>query len=218
MNGRINAATRTRFRTAKNETATLPFREDGCDASLRQEEVRMRNDRKLESMTLVDIASTLQLITDQFADIGRKVAYDSPEHVMATGRPDNLHRSVTNLVENAVRFGGEAAIRLRVAADQLTIDVEDDGPGISDAQKKNVLEPFVRGDNARNMDESRGLRSRPFDRQRHRARAWWRAVAARPAAARTGGSHSAAGSPAEPALRGVRSISQAASESGCDCS
>ena len=117
----------------------------------------LRNDRKLESMTLVDIASTLQLITDQFADIGHKVAYDGPEHAMATVRPDDLHRSVTNLVENAVRFGGEAAIRLHVSADQLTIDVEDDGPGISDAQKKNVLEPFVRGDNARNMDEAAGF-------------------------------------------------------------
>ena len=117
----------------------------------------LRNDRRLESMTLVDIASTLQLVTDQFADMGRKVAYDGPAHAKATARPDDLHRSVTNLVENAVRFGAEAVIRLRVSADQLTIDVEDDGPGISDAQKKNVLEPFVRGDDARNMDEAAGF-------------------------------------------------------------
>jgi signal transduction histidine kinase len=117
----------------------------------------LRNDRRLESMTLVDIASTLQLVTDQFADMGRKVAYDGPAHAMATVRPDDLHRSVTNLVENAVRFGAEATIRLRVSADRLTIDVEDDGPGISDAQKNNVLEPFVRGDDARNMNEAAGF-------------------------------------------------------------
>ena len=55
------------------------------------------------------------------------------------------------------RFGAEATIRLRVSADQLTIDVEDDGPVISDAQKQNVLEPFVRGDDARNMDEAAGF-------------------------------------------------------------
>jgi signal transduction histidine kinase len=72
-------------------------------------------------------------------------------------RPDDLHRSVTNLVENAVRFGAEAVIRLRVSGDQLTIDVEDDGPGISDAQKQNMLEPFVRGDDARNMDDATGF-------------------------------------------------------------
>jgi signal transduction histidine kinase len=76
---------------------------------------------------------------------------------MATARPDDLHRSVTNLVENAVRFGGEATIRLGVAPDHITIDVEDDGPGISDADKANVLQPFVRGDDARNMDEAEGF-------------------------------------------------------------
>jgi signal transduction histidine kinase len=117
----------------------------------------LRNDRKLESMTLVDIASTLQLITDQFADMGHKVGYDGPGHAMATARPDDLHRSVTNLVENAVRFGAEAVIRLSLSPDHVTIDVEDDGPGISDARKTNMLEPFVRGDDARNMDEAAGF-------------------------------------------------------------
>jgi signal transduction histidine kinase len=117
----------------------------------------LRNDRKLESMTLVDIATTLQLITDQFTDMGHKVVYDGPEHAMATARPDDLHRSVTNLVENAVRFGAEARIRLVVAADLITIEVEDDGPGISDARKEVMLEPFVRGDDARNMDEASGF-------------------------------------------------------------
>jgi signal transduction histidine kinase len=117
----------------------------------------LRNDRKLESMTLVDIATTLQLVADQFADMGRKVAYDGPQHAMATVRPDDLHRSVTNLVENAVRFGAEATIRLAVSTDHVTIEVEDDGPGISDARKDVMLEPFVRGDDARNMDEAAGF-------------------------------------------------------------
>jgi signal transduction histidine kinase len=117
----------------------------------------LRNDRKLEAMTLVDIASTLQLVTDQFGDIGRKVSYDGPPHAMATVRPDDLLRSITNLVENAVRFGAEATIRLRTSPNLVIIDVEDDGPGISDAQKSNVLEPFVRGDDARNMDETSGF-------------------------------------------------------------
>jgi signal transduction histidine kinase len=117
----------------------------------------LRNDRKLEAMTLVDVASTLQLITDQFCDMGHKVAYDGPEHAMATLRPDDLHRSITNLVENAVRFGAEATIRLAVSPKNVTIDVEDDGPGISDAHKDIMLEPFVRGDDARNMDEAAGF-------------------------------------------------------------
>ena len=117
----------------------------------------LRNDRKLESMTLADIASTLQLITDQFADMGHKVAYDGPGHAMATVRPDDLHRAVTNLVENAVRFGAEVTIRLTPSLEQMAIEIEDDGPGISDARKDVMLQPFVRGDDARNMDEASGF-------------------------------------------------------------
>lgn len=117
----------------------------------------LRNDRKIEAVTLVDIASTLQLVADQFGDMGHVVHYDGPPSATAAARPDDLHRGVTNLVENAVRFGAEVTIRLDVSGDKLVIDVEDDGPGISDARKQEMLEPFVRGDDARTMDESTGF-------------------------------------------------------------
>ena len=127
----------------------------------------LRNGRRLEAMTLVDIASTLALITDQFGDIGRKVAYDGPAHAMATVRPDDLHRAVTNLVENAAvrRRGGDPPPRLRGSVHDRC---RGDGPGISDALKQNMLEPFVRGDEARNMDEARASAS-AFPSQTHRA-------------------------------------------------
>ncbi|TYL85728.1 ATP-binding protein [Bradyrhizobium cytisi] len=117
----------------------------------------LRNDRKIEAITLVDIASTLQLIADQFGDMGHVVHYEGPLSATAAARPDDLHRGVTNLVENAVRFGAEVTIRLDVSGTKLVIDVEDDGPGISDARKQEMLEPFVRGDDARTMDESTGF-------------------------------------------------------------
>ncbi len=117
----------------------------------------LRNDRKVEAITLVDIASTLQLIADQFGDMGHVVHYDGPASATAAARPDDLHRGVTNLVENAVRFGAEVTIRLDISGTKLIIDVEDDGPGISDARKQEMLEPFVRGDDARTMDDSTGF-------------------------------------------------------------
>ena len=48
-------------------------------------------------------------------------------------------------------------IRLRVSPDTVTIEIEDDGPGICDARKDVMLEPFVRGDDARNMGETAGF-------------------------------------------------------------
>ena len=44
-----------------------------------------------------------------------------------------------------------------VSGRAATIEIEDDGPGISDARKPVMIEPFVRGDDARNMDEATGF-------------------------------------------------------------
>jgi signal transduction histidine kinase len=117
----------------------------------------LRNDRKLEVMTLVDLATVLQLIADQFTDMGHSVAYAGPEHAVAMARPDDIRRGITNLVENAVRFASDTTIRLSMWQGQAIIDVDDDGPGIAETQKGKVLEPFVRGDDARNMNEASGF-------------------------------------------------------------
>jgi signal transduction histidine kinase len=117
----------------------------------------LQNNRRNEAMTLTDIASSLQLVADQFSDMGHSVSYAGPDHAMATVRPDDLHRCITNLVENAARFGKATIIRLTPSAEGTTIEIEDDGPGISDAQKEMMLQPFVRGDSARNMDEAAGF-------------------------------------------------------------
>jgi signal transduction histidine kinase len=117
----------------------------------------LRNDRRPESMTLTDVASSLQLVADQFSDMGHKVRYVGPDHLTAMVRPDDLHRCVTNLVENAVRFGTETCIRLAPSADGAAIEIEDDGPGISEERKDIMLQPFVRGDSARNMDDAAGF-------------------------------------------------------------
>ena len=117
----------------------------------------LKNDRKPQAMTLVDLASALQLVADQFADAGHRVTYVGPVHAMAMARPDDLHRCVTNLVENATRFGTETTIRLTLAVGGAVIEVEDDGPGISEAHKQSMLKPFVRGDSARNMNDSAGF-------------------------------------------------------------
>jgi signal transduction histidine kinase len=117
----------------------------------------LRNDRRPESMTLTDIASSLQLVADQFSDMGRKVSYVGPDHLTAMVRPDDLHRCVTNIVENAVRFGTETRIRLALSAEGAAIEIEDNGPGIAHERKDIMLQPFVRGDSARNMDEAAGF-------------------------------------------------------------
>ncbi|WP_407120180.1 ATP-binding protein [Bradyrhizobium sp. STM 3561] len=107
--------------------------------------------------TLVDVAALLQMVCDQFSDSGHAVHYLGPDRAAFIVRPDEINRAVTNLVENATRFGTEVRVELLIAGDQIIIDVVDDGPGIPNEKKAAMLEPFVRGEEARTMDETAGF-------------------------------------------------------------
>jgi signal transduction histidine kinase len=119
--------------------------------------VFLRDGRTREAATVVDIASTLQTICDQFTDLGHNVHYEGPDHATLTVRPDDLRRAVANLVDNAVRYGSHTTVRLTGDEAGLCIAVDDDGPGIVDASKDAMQEAFVRGDDARTMDDRAGF-------------------------------------------------------------
>jgi signal transduction histidine kinase len=117
----------------------------------------LREGRSQEAATMIDVAISLHTICDQFADIGRNVSYDGPQHVAIEAQPGALHRAVSNLIDNAVRYGDSALVRLTVEPATVVIAIEDDGPGIPDGEKDAMLEPFVRGDAARRMDQQSGF-------------------------------------------------------------
>jgi signal transduction histidine kinase len=68
------------------------------------------------------------------------------------GRLSLLRRAVTNLVDNAVTHGGRAIVRLVDDGRALRVVVEDDGPGIPEADLARATEPYVRLDASRSAD------------------------------------------------------------------
>ena len=64
-----------------------------------------------------------------------------------------LKRAILNLVSNAARFGDMVVLRASADRAWLSIDVEDDGPGIPLAERDNVFRAFYRLDHARNQDK-----------------------------------------------------------------
>jgi signal transduction histidine kinase len=59
---------------------------------------------------------------------------------------------VVNLVDNALKYGERARLRLRVTGDRCVLEVDDDGPGIPDGLQERVFEPFFRAEASRNRD------------------------------------------------------------------
>jgi signal transduction histidine kinase len=70
-------------------------------------------------------------------------------------RPGLARRVVTNLVDNAQRHA-RASVTVRTGAHAdgtVTLEVEDDGPGVQPADRERVFARFTRLDNARSHDE-----------------------------------------------------------------
>jgi two-component system, OmpR family, osmolarity sensor histidine kinase EnvZ len=63
-----------------------------------------------------------------------------------------LKRAVINLVTNAMRYGDRVVLRAAREGEWLRIEVDDNGPGIPEAERENVFRPFYRIDESRNQD------------------------------------------------------------------
>ncbi|GAB5446541.1 MAG: ATP-binding protein [Gymnodinialimonas sp.] len=72
-------------------------------------------------------------------------------------RPMAVQRAVTNLVSNALRYGGTTAVSVTVQDRTLRITVEDAGPGIPADRREDALRPFIRLDTARNQNQGSGV-------------------------------------------------------------
>ncbi|MXW07495.1 MAG: HAMP domain-containing protein, partial [Gammaproteobacteria bacterium] len=66
--------------------------------------------------------------------------------------PNALRRCVTNLVQNAMQYGKNVRVQVRVTQEDAEIHVLDDGPGIPKAERQRILQPFVRLDKSRNLE------------------------------------------------------------------
>jgi signal transduction histidine kinase len=91
-------------------------------------------------------------ICDDLSDLGQPVTFVEGGKLSYRCRPDGLRRAVRNLVENAVRYGGEARVFIRQSEATIDIVVEDRGPGIPEAMKEKVFAPFFRLEASRNRD------------------------------------------------------------------
>jgi signal transduction histidine kinase len=98
----------------------------------------------------VDIDALLEELQRRYAEVNASVAIEGRAAAPFTGKPLALKRCLGNLVDNALQYGEHATIAVTDSADELTIRVLDDGPGIPQAEIERVFEPFYRLESSRN--------------------------------------------------------------------
>ena len=117
-------------------------------ARLDENEARVKTDLKL----------LIQEVAQQFSAHARKLTLELRDTISVPVRPLLLKRALSNLLDNAIKYGGgEITVRLWREEGNIMITVADHGTGIPHAQHATVKRPFVRLESARSNSTGSGL-------------------------------------------------------------
>ncbi|MCP1644923.1 signal transduction histidine kinase [Pseudomonas citronellolis] len=98
----------------------------------------------------LDVNALLQSLQADLEEQGVRIAVQGRAQQPLPGYPLSLRRALDNLVENALRYAGDAEIRVKDGPHRLSLRVLDRGPGIPPDQLERVSEPFYRVEASRN--------------------------------------------------------------------
>lgn len=105
-----------------------------------------------ESPAPLDLAALLRAIAGSRSELGQRVAYRGPETFPFHGRAASLGRCFDNLVDNAVKYGGEADVLLEGEGGRAVVRIGDRGPGIPPQYREAALAPFFRLETSRSRE------------------------------------------------------------------
>lgn len=140
--------TALRIKTELIEDAEL--REDMIASIQRMESITasalefLQGGAHAEPMRCADLSELLESECQEFAELGRPASFTGAYGIRCNCRPDALARAVRNLIDNAIKYGGEAQVALRVDAEWVEISVADNGPGIAPELRERAVRPFER--------------------------------------------------------------------------
>ncbi|MCK4608725.1 MAG: HAMP domain-containing histidine kinase [Gammaproteobacteria bacterium] len=112
-----------------------------------------RDDARHDNTEHFDLNALLDSVCNDMSDTGFAVTYNGGEKRLPfTGDINNLKRAFSNLIGNAVKYGGQADVRLYCGDKQIKIEIDDRGPGIPDTDLERVFTPFYRVEQSRSRE------------------------------------------------------------------
>ena len=111
-----------------------------------------------ETPIATDLHALLEGLAGRELARGQRPEIDIAGVSTANIRPKAVTRAVTNLLDNAAKYGGGAvAIRATTVDEEICIEIADRGPGIPDEETERLKRPFTRLDTARSNATGTGL-------------------------------------------------------------
>lgn len=102
----------------------------------------------------LDLSSMVEDVVEDAAFTGKSVQLGLSEPAPVEVDAIGVRRLLDNLVENAVKYGDRAEVRIFTDRSDAVAEVADEGPGLSDDELERVFEPFYRSASARRSDKA----------------------------------------------------------------
>jgi signal transduction histidine kinase len=111
-----------------------------------------RDDAANEPVASVDVAAIVAALCGDHQAAGRDVTYSGPDSLELMARPIAFKRAINNFVDNAIKYGKSARVSLDPGYEELSIYIDDDGPGIPVEERERVFAPFIRLESSRSRE------------------------------------------------------------------
>jgi signal transduction histidine kinase len=111
-----------------------------------------RDEMTSEPARRADLTALVESIVHDMADAGRDVALAPAKQILLECRPTALKRAITNLIDNALKYGKKAQVTIASAPKMVEITVDDEGPGIPEQELARVFQPFYRVEGSRSRE------------------------------------------------------------------
>lgn len=112
----------------------------------------VRQSGDVEPTRAVDVTALLDSLCEDLCDLGMAVSFVEADKQVLDVRPVSLKRALRNIIENAVKYGGQAEVSVQPRDNNLVVTVRDTGPGIPADMLISVFEPFVRVEASRSRN------------------------------------------------------------------
>ena len=99
-----------------------------------------------------EIASLITLLVKKYNL--KNISLEKSEEAIFNGRKNLIQRCLSNLIDNALKFGENVKINQFISKRKIIISIEDDGPGIPVSEFEHVFKPFYKIDKSRNKAKS----------------------------------------------------------------
>jgi signal transduction histidine kinase len=111
-----------------------------------------RDEAAGEPRRRTDVSALLAGLVDDMADTGLAVTMGPAQPIVCECQPRALKRALSNLLDNAVKYGKRAQAAIQPTAQGVEITIDDEGPGIPEDELARVFQPFYRVEGSRSRE------------------------------------------------------------------